>query len=851
MLIKILRREMPFIITLALLFITVFAYSQQTATVYGRIVNTDNQPLDMVNIAVLGLPGGTTTDNSGVYEILVPAEKDIVLVFSFIGFDAKKINMHLKSNERKELNLKLNTSTTHLPPIEVVSEHYRESNLFKINPKIAQVIPTPSGNIESIIKTLPGVSSSNELSYQYSVRGGNYDENLIYVNDIEIYRPLLIRSGQQEGLSFINSDMVSSILFSAGGFDAQYGDKMSSVLDIQYKNPKKFAGSVSGSLLGGAAHVEGIAKKRPISYIIGIRQKSNQYILKSMESKGDYKPSFTDFQTYISYNVNKKWELGFFGNIARNTYRFIPQTRETRFGTINEALKLKIYFDGQEIDKFDTYFGAFTAEFKPNETTRIKNIFSAFQSIESETFDIQGQYWLYQLENDFGKDDFGNEAFERGVGTYLIHSRNHLTANVLSFEHKGTQTKYNRTFKWGLKAQRENIVDKLKEWTLIDSAGYSLPNVMDSVGYTNSVVQPYYDFELNELINTTINLSSNRISGFLQNTWIYYIDSLKFSLTAGVRANYWDFNNQLLVSPRGTIACTPSWEKDIVFRFSAGVYNQPPFYREIRDFSGNINTNIKAQQSIHFVLASDYNFTAWNRPFKYITEVYYKKLNNLIPYEVDNVRIRYYSDKLANGYATGIDMKVNGEFVKGIESWASLSIMQTMEDIVGDFFYEYYNQGGQLIIQGYTQDNIAVDSVRVEPGYIPRPSDQRVNFSLFFQDFLPKNPTYKMHLNLLFGSGLPFGPPKTEKYRHTLRIPMYRRVDIGFSKQLKSETKQLSDKNMFRHFKTVWISAEVFNLLQINNTISYLWIKDVNNRQYAIPNYLTPRMLNVRLLIEF
>lgn len=845
------NKGIHYIILFVLLSSTHFLFAQKTATVTGYITDADFKPLELVNIAISGESGGTSTDKNGYYEIKVQAGKEITLLYSSVGYNLKKITLTLTDNERKHLNLKLATSTTELPQFEVVSEYYRETNLTRINPKIAAVIPTPSGNIESIIKTLPGVSSSNEMSYQYSVRGGNYDENLIYVNDIEIYRPLLIRSGQQEGLSFINSDMVSSILFSAGGFEARYGDKMSSVLDIQYKKPQTFAGSVSGSLLGASAHVEGTSIKYPLTYIIGIRQKSNQYVLNAMESKGDYKPSFTDLQTYITYSLNKKWEFGFLGNLARNTYKFIPQTRETRFGTINEALKLKVYFDGQEVDKFDTYFGAFTTDYKYNKNVSIKHILSAFRSVESETFDIQGQYWLYQLENDFGKDDFGNVAFERGVGTYLTHSRNNLQANVISIEQKGTRVNENKLLQWGLKYQHESIKDKLKEWTMIDSSGYILPHPIDSVGYTNPDTQAYYELVLQDVNNTNISLQSNRLSGFIQNAWNFYTDSTKISLIAGVRTHYWDFNHQIVVSPRLTLAIAPEWEKDMVFRVSTGMYHQPPFYRELRDFDGQINKNVKAQESIHMVVACDWNFKAWNRPFKYVTEVYYKYLNNLIPYEVDNVRIRYYSDQLSKGYATGIDMKVNGEFVKGIESWASLSVMQTQEDIIGDYYYEYYNQSGQKIIYGYTLDDVAVDSVRFEPGYIPRPTDQRVNFSLFFQDYLPKNPTYKMHLNLLFGSGLPFGPPKTDKFRHTLRMPMYRRVDIGFSKLLKSEDSKLSARNIFRHFKTIWISAEVFNLLQINNTISYLWVKDVSNRQYAIPNYLTPRMLNVKLLVEF
>ncbi len=826
--------------------------AQQRATVNGYVFDMENRPLELVNIAIENIPGGTTTDENGYFSINVPPDVHVEIMFSFVGHKLKKIPIHLRHGEVRSVKVFLEALTTKLPDFEVISDFYRESNLVRIDPRTAQVIPTPSGGIESVIQTLPGVTTTSELSYQYSVRGGNFDENLIYVNDIEIYRPLLIRSGQQEGLSFINSDLVSSVLFSAGGFDARYGDKLSSVLDIQYKKPTEFAGSFSGSLLGGAAHVEGMTSKRNISYILGFRHKSNQYLLRSLESKGDYKPSFTDFQAYFSYEYTPQWTFGFFTNLAQNTYRFIPQTRETRFGTINEALKLQVFFDGQEVDRFDTYFGAFTAEYKPHKRTSVKHILAAFRSIESETFDILGQYWLYQLENDFGKDDFGNVAFERGVGSYLEHSRNYLEANVVSFEHKGRRINNNNSLLlWGVKAQTEIINDKLNEWTLIDSAGYSLPHPPDSVGYTTPGLQPQLPFELNEALHTSINLHTNRLSGYLQNTWQFIRDTAQISLTAGIRSNYWDFNNQLLVSPRASISYKPNWERDILFRFSTGYYHQPAFYRELRDFDGAINHNIKAQESIHFVLAADWNFMAWGRPFKYVTEVYYKKLNNLIPYAVDNVRIRYYANSLSEGYAKGIDLKINGEFVRGIESWASLSFMKTEENIIGDAYYEYYNDDGQLIIRGFTMNNKAVDSILIEPGYIPRPTDQRVNFSLFFQDYLPRNPSYKMHLSLLYGTGLPFGPPKTDKHRHTLRMPSYRRVDIGFSKMLKSADRVLPENNIFRHFNSIWITAEVFNLLQINNTISYLWIKDVSNRQYAIPNYLTPRMLNVRLVADF
>ncbi|NVO03133.1 MAG: TonB-dependent receptor, partial [Bacteroidetes bacterium] len=665
------------------------------------------------------------------------------------------------------------------------------------------------------------------------------DENLVYVNDIEIYRPFLVRSGEQEGLSFLNSDLVSGISFSAGGFEAKYGDKMSSVLDIQYRKPKEFAGSISGSLLGVSGHLEGVAKKMPLTFLIGVRQKSNQYLLKSLETKGDYKPSFTDIQGLFSYDFSEKFTVSFLGNYARNKYLMVPQTRETDFGTLNEALRLTIYFDGQEVDKFDTYMGAFSANYAPNIKTNLKFIASAFRSLESETYDIQGQYWLDQLENDMGNDQFGQVAFNMGVGTFLNHARNYLDALVYSAEHKGTKSVKKSFISWGAKYQHESISDKMSEWQMTDSAGYTLP------------YNPSGDLILQEVVKSVNSLESNRYSGYLQNVWTLDGDSSGFSIRTGIRANYWDVNKQLLLSPRATIAYRPNLTKDVLFRFSTGYYYQPPFYRELRDLNGNLNRDLKAQETIHFVLGSDWSFKAWGRPFKYIAEVYYKYMDNLVPYEIDNVRIRYYAKNNAKGYATGIDMKVNGEFVNGIESWASLSIMQTQEDIKDDFYYDYFNKSGEQIIPGYTFDNIATDSIRHEPGYIPRPTDQRVTFSLFFQDYLPKLPSFKMHLNLVFGSGLPFGPPGYDRYKDILRIPAYRRVDIGFSYMLKSEEKKLQQSNPFHYLKSIWLSLEVFNLLQTNNTVSYIWIKDVTNRQYAVPNYLTSRQLNLRLITHF
>ena len=820
------------------------------ATVYGTIRNSQGEGLELVNVSVLDYPGGTTTRQSGEFELTVPAGKPITLVVSFIGYKPIREKLTLQEGQRYRFNKIFVENSTELQEIKIEDKQIRSTNLSRIDPKNAQVIPTLGGGIEALIKTQPGVSSNNELSSQYSVRGGNYDENLVYVNDFEIYRPFLVRSGQQEGLSFLNPDMVSSILFSAGGFEARYGDKMSSVLDIQYKKPREFAGSASLSLLGASVHIEGISKSKKVNYLLGIRQKSNQYVLSGLQTKGDYRPSFTDIQANVNYDINDKLELSAIGNYSLNLFRLVPEDRETSFGTIQEAYKLKIYFDGQEKDVFENYMTGLSATYKPRKELRLKFMASAFRTIESETYDIDGEYWIGQLESDLSQNSFGQVVEANGVGTYLNHARNKLDATVANIEHRGTLLLEDDNYvQWGLKYQHEWIEDHINEWEMVDSAGYSVPGHPDSAGYTNPLVQPLRPLVMKDFLKTDISLSSNRFSGFLQRTWQFKADSANMYLTAGVRSQYWDLNNQALVSPRATVSLKPNWKKDVMFRFSGGYYYQPPFYRELRDTEGNINKDLSAQSSIQFVAGSDLNFKAWNRDFKFVSEVYYKFLYNLVPYDVDNVRIRYSAQNNAHGYATGIDLKVNGEFVKGIESWASLSVMKTMEDIEDDFYWEYYNKAGKIIYPGYTTDAVAVDSLRIEPGYIARPTDQRVNFNLFFQDFLPSNPTYKMHVNLVFGTGLPFGPPKSPKYLHVKRIPPYRRVDIGFSKMIKGEESDYT--GFLRHFKSIWLTAEVFNLLQFSNTISYIWVTDIDNRRYAIPNYLTPRQINIKLMVNF
>jgi hypothetical protein len=811
--------------TLLLLFTLISFLEVVAQTINGTITDIENLPLDLVNISVQNKSNGVTSDIEGNFSIQISPNRSNIILFSFIGYQTEKIRIPmLKNGQNYSLNVVLKPSNTILEDIIVKDKKSRKDNLSRIKTKHVQVLPGNNGGIEAILKTLPGVSSANELSSQYSVRGGNFDENLVYVNGIEVYRPFLIHSGQQEGLSFINSDMVGSILFSAGGFAAKYGDKMSSVLDITYKKPKENKGSISLSLLGGSAHYQGVSKNQRLNYILGFRNKTNQYLLNSLDTEADYKPNFSDFQTYINYKLDSDWEISFLGNISKNEYLMKPKNRQTDFGTFNEALRLTIFFEGQESDQYETFFGAFSSKYNPNTNLQLQFTTSAFKTFEQENFDILGEYWLYQLDNNLGSDDFGDVAFDRGVGKYINHARNSLDASVINFSHNGTLARNEIEVDWGIRVQKEEINDKISEWSLIDSAGYTLPHPQDSIGLPSNSNQ---QITLFDVIKTDIQLSNWRNSGFIQ----FSKDYNNLTLNAGTRSSFWTFNKELLLSPRASIALAPLWKKDIVFRLATGVYYQAPFYRELRYPDGTLNNNIKSQKSIHYVFGIDYLFYQWGRPFKFITELYYKNLSNLIPYKVDNVRIQYLAENNSNGYASGIDFKINGEFVSGVESWASLSIMKTEEDIVGD---SYEDINGQLIY----------------PGYIPRPTDQRVNFSLFFQDYIPGNLNYKMHLNMIYGSGLPFGPPKSEKFEDILRIPDYRRVDIGFSAILKSEGKK--SKIKFLNFlESAWISAEVFNLLDINNTVSYLWVTDVSSRQYAVPNYLTSRQLNFKLLLSF
>ena len=789
---------------------TVFGQSNN-ATLSGRVTDENGNPLELVSIFLKDYPIGTSSNRKGEYLLRFPARRDIIVIFSFVGYKSVVDTLKAGPEELITKNVSLVLSDQALNEIQVTETRKTSGNLTRIDPRMISNIPDPgTGGVEALIKTLPGVSSNNELSSQYSVRGGNFDENLVYVNDIEIYRPQLIRAGQQEGLRFINSDMISSIEFSAGGFNAKYGDKMSSVLDIKYRKPSEFHGSATASMLGGSLHIEDLAFGGKLAHITGIRYKTNRYLLGTLDEKGEYNPNFIDLQTYITWQFSNKFDVSFLGNIARNQYNFIPQSRKTTFGTWETPLNTTVYFEGNEKDNFATYVGALSANYHPNPNLNLKFIASAYSATEKETYDILGEYYLNELERNMASEQFGDSILNLGVGAFLNHARNYLDARVYSFSHRGAWNSPNHLVNWGMQIQHESITDKINEWIYRDSTGYSLPYSP----YDRSVTLYY-------TLNSRHSLSSNRFTGFVQDTYNIPVNSGSLYLNAGIRAHFWDFNNQLLVSPRVSLSYYPEWEKNFTFRLAGGMYHQPAFYKELRDRKGNIQYNAKAQQSYQVVLGTDYLFTAWDRPFRFTSEAYYKHMRHLVPYQVDNVRIRYIANQESNGFATGVDMKVNGEFVSGVQSWASLSLMKTMEDIIGD---------------GH--------------GYIPRPTDQLFNFSLFFQDYLPGNPSYKLHLAAFYGSRLPVGPPQSERWQDVFRMPPYRRIDLGFSKVLISSSKP-STNPWLKHIDDMSVSLEVFNLLNINNTISYFWVSSIYGDSFAVPNYLTERKINLKLSVKF
>lgn len=814
------------------------ALRAQNASVSGTIRNSDGLPVEAATIGIPGTVYGATTDEHGRFRFDIPAGKDLQVSVRHVSFIGQSFNINARPGENLTLNPVLKPAAIEGQTFTIEEERDREKPMRKIEIRDARLNPSIKGGVEALLPSRAlGVASNNELSSQYSVRGGNFDENLIYVNGIQIYRPFLVRSGQQEGLSFINSDLVSDISFSSGGFESKYGDKMSSVLDITYKRPQKFAGSVSAGFLGANVHIENASDNKRFTQLHGLRYYSNQYLLGSLDTKADYRPFFWDYQCYLTYGINPEWDISFLGNFSQNKYQFAPENRTASFGTVSSAIGVNVYFDGQEVDRYQTSFGAFTVGWKPRYDLNMRFIVSAFHTTESETFDIEGAYRLSELETDLSKDNFGDEAFVIGTGSYLDHARNYLDAIVAAGEIQGEYRPDRHAWLWGLKYERDDIYDKLGEWSLVDSVGFSVP-------YTGEEVNLF------ETIRSVNRIASNRLMGYLQRDWYFDIGEHDLYLSTGGRFHYWDLNGQTTLSPRILGALDPDWERDWLFRASWGYYHQPAFYREMRDLFGNVNPDIRAQTSIHYVVGADHNFRIGTRPFKFVGEAYYKQLKDIIPYELDNVRIRYYAENNADGYATGIDLKLNGEFVKGIESWASLSVMKTEEDLNDDSYIQYLNAAGEVIVFGVSEDQVVADSQLVHPGNIPRPTDQRVNFALTFQDYLPRNEHFRMHLSILFGTGMPTGPPSYTRYKDIFRMPPYRRVDIGFSARLKSEDKEVPYA-LIKHIQSAWVTLEVFNLLAVNNTISYLWIKDSRNIEYGVPNYLTSRRVNLKLIAKF
>lgn len=822
--------------------------AQSTGTITGTVRDEYGNTLPSANVTIVGTNTGVACDALGRYTLVLAADDAVVIRWSYSGMQPYEERVSVGADATKVVDVRLLVTTLGTTTIRG-TQRDREEGLESLDPRVTRFIPSVQGGVEALLQGQLGFSTRNELSAGYNIRGGNFDENLVYVNDIEVYRPFLARAGQQEGLSFPNPDMIERIQFSPGGFEARYGDKMSSVLDITYKRPKKFAGSAMASLLGGAFHLENTMLNKRLRQVTGVRYRTNTLVLNGLDTKGQYRPAYTDIQSYWTYDITEKVELGFLGLYSSNRYGVVPENRETEYGSFNQALRFTSYFEGQEVTRFETLFGALNLNVQANKNTRLKFTASAFNTVESERFDVLSEYYLDELERDPNSSRYGEVKQNLGIGRSLKHARNSLDATVIAFAHKGYLQRERSYLQWGADVRSEVINDKLSEWTVIDSADFSIP------------LNQSEDLNLNYVLKSKLNMESLRASGYLQNTWRWERSNDKwYTLIAGARAQHWTYNGQTVASPRVRFTYHPGWKKldekgdtldvDYSFWAAVGLYYQPPFYREVRNLQGQLNPDIKAQRSIHYVLGMDRRFTIWERPFKFTAEAYYKQMDDLIPYELDNVRIRYYGANLAKGFATGLDMKLNGEFIDGVESWIGASVMSIQEDLYNDSYTNRYNADGDLIVPGYTFDQVAVDSTVVNPGWIPRPTDQRVNVAFFFQDEMPSIPTLKVHLNVNFGTGVPFGPPSATRYADTLRTTLYRRVDIGFSKQLlgaKGQEKQ----GFLGAIDNMWVSLEVFNLLNINNTITHTWIQSVDGRQYSVPDYLTPRRYNLKLIAWF
>ena len=809
------------------LFTCCISAQTQTAKVAGIVLDENNLPVSSVNVSYQ--TKSSTTDANGFYEIIVPANQKVVLVFTHVSLKKIISTLQLKPNENFEFNVVMNDRAEQLNDVIISNNKKRIQGITTLTPETIRRNPSANAGVESVLKTFGGVNNSSELSSGYNVRGGNYDENLVYVNEIEVYRPFLIRSGQQEGLSFTNTDMVQNVDFSAGGFQAKYGDKLSSVLDITYRIPKKYSIAVEGSFLGGSITGEGVSKNKKWSAITGVRYRNNSLFVNSQETQSNYKPTFADVQTYVTFTSNKQWQFSFLGNASQNNYNYQPLTRQTNFGTIDQPIALQIFYDGQEKDSYRTLFGAFKSTFSPNENNTYKFITSIYHTQEQEYFDINAAYFLGDVDTNIGSTTLGQVTYNRGIGSQLNHARNDYDALIVNAEVKGVHQFNNKKHQveWGFKYTRENIRDRVVEWEVIDSAGFSINPPHLNLPVNNQPYSPYIGpLVPYQNVRATNFVDINRVSGYGQWSTKTNLGEHKLWITAGTRFHNWIVTgdgisiakSQIVFSPRFQLALKPDWQKDMLFRFSFGYYHQPPSYRELRDATGLINPNVKAQQSIHFVLSNDYNFKMNNRPFKFVTEAYYKNMTDVNTYTLDNVRIRYAANNDAVAYAYGLDMRLNGEFVPGTESWLSFGYMKTEENI--------NNQG-----------------------FIARPTDQRLKFGILFQDYMPNIPNMKLYLNLVYNTGLPGGSPSyADPYQYQTRLRDYRRADVGFSYIFTEQNNERPDGHWLKKFKDLSLGFEIFNLFNNQNAITNTWVRDVYTKsQYGIPNYMTTRVFNVKI----
>lgn len=820
------------LLTFFFLFTFLTEAQKKSAWISGRILDENENPLARVSITLLGKQSGMNSSDSGTFRLRVPAEKAVAVVFSFTGYKTEQRNFLLNENEEEHIVIRLERGTGQLKEVVVTDQRdRRETGLVKINSKNAINIPTPNGGIESLIKVIVG--SNNELTSQYSVRGGSYDENLVYVNDFEVFRPYLVNNAQQEGLSFINPEMTRNVNFYNGGFQAKYGDKMSSVLDVQYRKPKSFSGSAYISLLEQGFQFGGTGKNKKFNYLLGVRNRSNKNLLSAQETKGNYVPSSSDFQGVFSWQFNEKTSLELLGILSGTKFTLVPQSSQLTASVFSpfftENLGLDVFFTGQEADKYQTNLIGLSLVQQLRKNLRLKWMVSRFEDNEQEAYDITGAYLFGERDFDKSSASFGLITNPLGAGEYQNYARNSLNIAVYNATHKGYLNAGRNYFQWGITAERQLVSDHLKEWKYQDSAGYSLP-------YTPGALT------ISSYTNSGADLGITRLSGFFQDN-ISFTDSSEFTLQAGLRYNYNTLNNQFLLSPRVGFSWKPrNAKKDIVYRGAVGIYSQPPFYRELRRPDGTLNTALKAQRSYQAVAGMDYNFTVGDRPFRLTNEVYVKYMTDVVPYDIDNVRIRYFGENNAKAYAAGIETRLFGELVKDAESWISIGIMNTREKIANANYYQY------------TLDSLnrPVDSTLVNAGWVRRPTDRLLTIGMFLQDYLSTNNNFKVFLNVLYGSNLPYNIPGSVKYRNALIIPAYIRLDVGFSALLlDSEKSNRRSHSPFRNFENIWATLEIFNLIDRANTISYLLIKDFSNTTYAMPNRLTPRLLNLKLVARF